>query len=390
MKYQDYGDWSLGIHRRLSPKRIPISGSLEITQRCNNQCVHCYNNLSAGDLKARQDELTFADYRGIIDEIVDAGCLWLLLTGGEVFVRRDFLDIYTYARHKGLLITIFTNATLVTSGIADHLAQFPPFSIEVSLYGHTKETYESITRNPGTYEQCINGIKIMRDRRLPVKIKTMVITANRHELRGMKQFVENDLGLEFKYDAMINPRRDCSQSPLEVRLSPAEIIELDLQDGRRTSEWRQFARRFNKPITNPALSDKLFTCGGGQNAFAIDAYGGLSLCMMSPNGTFDLRRAGFKAGWQNHLLKLRQQKISKKTKCSDCQIKTMCGMCPVNSQLECRDAESPVDFLCQVAHLRAYVLSLPIAGHGECEYCPGGRRYEAMMATAERLKERFA
>jgi len=390
MEYQEYGDWSLGIHRRLSPKRIPISGSLEITQRCNNQCIHCYNNLSAGDHQARGDELTLAEYRRIIDEIVEAGCLWLLLTGGEVFLRPDFLDIYSYARQKGLLITIFTNGTLVTSDIADYLARFPPFSIEVSIYGRTKETFESITRNPGTYEQCFNGINLMRERNLPVKIKTMVITANRHEVRGMKQYIENDLGLEFKFDAMISPRRDCSQSPLEVRLTPSEIIALDLQDRERVFEWRQFARRFNKSITDPALRDKLFTCGGGQNAFAIDAYGELSLCMMSPNDTFNLRQAGFKDGWQNHLLKLRQQKISKKTKCSSCQIKAMCGMCPVSSQLECRDAESPVDFLCQVAHLRAYVLSLPIGRHGDCEYCPGGPRYEAMMEMAGRLKERFA
>jgi len=100
MKYQDYGDWSLGVHRRLSPKRIPISGSLEITQRCNNQCIHCYNNLSAGDHEAREDELTLAEYRGIIDEIVEAGCLWLLLTGGGKFFCARIFSVFTAMRDK--------------------------------------------------------------------------------------------------------------------------------------------------------------------------------------------------------------------------------------------------------------------------------------------------
>jgi hypothetical protein len=68
----------------------------------------------------------------------------------------------------------------------------------------------------------------------------------------------------------------------------------------------------------------------------------------------------------------------------------MCGMCPANSELECRDAETPVDFLCQVAHLRAYVLSLNIAPHGDCEYCPGGSHYEEIMQIVEGLKERYA
>ena len=68
----------------------------------------------------------------------------------------------------------------------------------------------------------------------------------------------------------------------------------------------------------------------------------------------------------------------------------MCGMCPANSELECADADAPVDYLCQVAHLRSYALGLPIAPHGTCEYCAEGSRYAGMMETAEGLKERSA
>ncbi len=67
----------------------------------------------------------------------------------------------------------------------------------------------------------------------------------------------------------------------------------------------------------------------------------------------------------------------------------MCGMCPANSELECRDAEAPVEFLCEVAHLRAYAFGLKIAPHGNCEYCGGGGRYEDMMKTVEDLKRRY-
>jgi len=258
--------------------------------------------------------------------------------------------------------------------------------IEVTLYGRTKATYESITRLPGSYERCLNGIQLLMDRKLPLKLKTMVIAQNKHELHEMQRFAQEELKLEFKFDAMINPRRDCSQSPLAVRLAPAEIVELDLKDPERVAEWKQFARQFNKPILNPAKSDKLYVCGGGQNSFAIDSFGRLTICMLSPDDTFDLRQGGFEAGWRKHLLKLRQKKMTRITKCSACQIKAMCGMCPVNSELTCRDAETPVDFLCQVAHLRAYALGLPIAPHGECEYCQGGIRYGEMMGMAKKLK----
>jgi len=244
MEIQEYSDWSLGIHNLSVTKRVPISGSIEITQRCNNKCVHCYNNLPLKDQAARQKELSCTEYCRILDQIVEAGCLWLLLSGGEIFARKDVLDIYTYARQKGLLVTLFTNGTLITPEIADYLVKWRPFSIEITLYGKTQQTYEKITGIPGSFDRCMQGIRLLQERGLPLKLKTMAITHNKHEIWDMKRFVENELGLDFKFDAIINPRFDCSQSPLEVRLTPAEVVELDLKDPVRIADWKEFAGQY--------------------------------------------------------------------------------------------------------------------------------------------------
>jgi radical SAM protein with 4Fe4S-binding SPASM domain len=385
---QQYGDWSLEVHQRLANKRIPIGGSIELTQRCNNRCVHCYNNLAAGDKAALKNELSLDEHCRIIDEIADFGCLWLLLTGGEIFLRRDFFDIYAYAKHKGLLITLFTNGTLITAASADYLAQLPPFAIEITLYGNTRETYESITGVPGSFDRCLKGIRLLKDRGLPLKLKTMAIAQNKHEIFDMKRFVEEELGLDFKFDAMINPRRDCSQSPLKVRLSPEELVTLDLEDADRMNEWKQFAAHFKNPKPNPGQAGKLYQCGAGFQSFAIDPFGGLAACVLS-GYTYDLRQGDFKEGWEKHLSNLRQVNITRKTKCSDCRIRSLCGICPANSELECRDAEAPIDFFCEVAHLRAHVLGLEIAPHGECEYCPDGSKYKDLIKTADELTKHF-
>ena len=107
MQVQKYNDWSFGVQQRLSARRIPISGLIEVTQLCNNKCIHCYNNLPGEDLKAKEEELSFAEYRRILDEIVDAGCLWLLFTGGEIFTRKDFIDIYTHSSYADALVKFF-------------------------------------------------------------------------------------------------------------------------------------------------------------------------------------------------------------------------------------------------------------------------------------------
>ena len=369
METLQYADFSLGLHQRISTGRWPVSGSIEVTRRCPANCIHCYNRLPLGDPEAPRRELTFEEQCRILNALAEAGCLWLLFTGGEIFARKDFLDIYTYAKNKGFLITLFTNGMLITPQIADYLAEWRPFSIEISLYGMTRETYEKVTRTPGSYDQCTRGIHLIRQRGLPLKIKTVAITLNKHEIGEMKRFVEEELGLEFRFDAMINPCLDCSQRPLAVRLSPQDVTDLDFQDPRRVREWRRFAQKFNGPVHAHGSLDELYHCGAGMNSFAIDPYGLLSICALSNGSAYDLRRGSFREGWDRFIFNLRQEKITRQTKCTHCEIKAMCGMCPSYGKLENKDAEEPVDFLCRVAHLRAKALGVPIKPHGECDYC---------------------
>ena len=131
-------------------RRLPLDGSIEITGRCNLRCAHCYISRDVADKDAAAQELTHQELCRLIDEIVDEGCLWLLITGGEPFVRQDTLDVFTYARKKGLLVTLFTNATLLTPRIADMLAEWGPSAVEITMYGRTQQTYEVVTRVPGS------------------------------------------------------------------------------------------------------------------------------------------------------------------------------------------------------------------------------------------------
>jgi radical SAM protein with 4Fe4S-binding SPASM domain len=390
METISYGAFSQTFHERTMREHLPISGTIEVTRRCPLSCAHCYNNLPMGDREAAAGELSCAEHCRILDELADAGCLWLLFTGGEIFARRDFLDIYTYAKKKGFLITLFTNGTLVTPRIADYLATWRPFSIEITLYGRTKATYERLTGVPGSYEKCLRGIDLLLERGLPVALKTVAVTLNVHELDDMQAFADR-LGVPFKFDGMMNPRIDCSQSPLAVRLTPEDVVALDLADDRRVAEWMEIAREFKGPANPPERADHVYHCGGGVTSFAIDPQGGLSICVLSQVDKFSLRTGSVRDGWHGALTQVRGRKTRTVTKCTACELKSsLCGMCPANGELENGDAESPVDFLCRVAHLRAYALGLPVAAHGACEYCEGGEGYEGIMASLAGVREQAA
>ena len=386
MDTQSYGSFSQSLHQRYFGERAPLEVSIEVTRRCPLECLHCYNNLPMGDLNARNQELSKEEHFRLLDQLVEMGAFWLLYSGGEIFARKDFLEIYTYAKQKGFLITLFTNGILINERIADHLLEWPPFAIEITLYGRTKKTYETLTGMPGSYERCLRGIELLRERGLPLKLKTVPTTVNKHEVFAMKRFAEEELGLEFKFDAQVNPRVDCSQSPLAVRLSPEEVVALDMHSPKAADEYRELAERDINSTPSLSHTDTVYFCGGGMKAFAVDPYGRMSICVISQQETYDIRQGSVKEGWEKFLLAVRTRKRTRLTKCQQCRIQSLCGMCPANGELESGDKETPVAFLCEVAHLRAQSLGLEVPAHGECEFCAGGAEHDRVRAAAQRVR----
>ncbi len=384
MDLRTYGEFSADLHKRQHGERVPLQVSIEVTRRCPLECLHCYNNLPMGDMEARQREMTKEEHFRVLDELVEMGCFWILYTGGEIFARKDFLEIYTYAKKKGFLITLFTNGTLINEQIADYLAEWPPFAIEITLYGRTRETYEALTMIPGSYDRCLRGVRLLKERGLPLKLKTVATSINKHEVVAMRQFAEEELGVEFKMDGQINPRIDCSQSPLAVRLTPEEVVALDMSSPKALEEYRKLAER-EAGFPEPRLStiDTVYFCGGGKNSFAVNAYGEMTICVTSQQERFDIRQSGLNDAWDNLLHEVRTRKRTRETKCIQCRIQSLCGMCPANAEMENGDKESPVDFYCHVAHLRAAVIGAEVSAHGECEFCSSER--DTVLETARRI-----
>ena len=120
----------------------------------------------------------------------------------------------------------------------------------------------------------------------------------------MQRFAQDELGVEFRFDSMMNPRIDCSQSPLAVRLTPEECVEFDLQDEKVMSEWKEFAARFMGPVHSPETAGQLYHCGGGIDSFAISPTGEMSICVLSQNDLYSLRAGSVREGWEQFLHRL--------------------------------------------------------------------------------------
>ena len=343
--------------------RTPLSATVETTFRCNLKCVHCYVNESPGDAEEIARELDTARLIRLVDEAADHGSLFLLLTGGEVLVRSDFPEVYLHAIKRGLLVTIFSNGTLVTDRVAELLAEHPPQAVEISVYGHTRETYEAVTQIPGSFDKCRAGIKRLLDRGVPLRLKTMALTVNQHEVTDMENFAK-DLGLTFRFDGFLNPRVDCGANRNgQLQLTSEQVVALDIENPARMAEFKEFTDKYCQPFEAGVEGDFVYSCGAGETSFTVDPYGNLQMCQLSRRHSFSLKEGAFAEGWNEFFPKLRSRKWQHNDACRKCNLISLCGNCPGAAEMETGDIEGMIPQFCEITHLRAHAVMGEGSGH---------------------------
>jgi radical SAM protein with 4Fe4S-binding SPASM domain len=348
-----YADFSSKVHAKSSNKRIPLDATLELTYRCNNKCVHCYCNLPENDEQATKDELTTEEIKKLLDDLASMGSLWLLITGGEPLLRPDFEEIYLYAKKKGFLITLFSNGTLINENIIKILSGYPPFYMEITLYGATKETYEKVTRVKGSYENCIRGISKIIDAGIKLRLKTMALTINQHEIEAMDR-VAREMRCEFRFDQMINKRLDSNtySDPAAYRISPEDTVRLDTEFPQRMKEFKEFCERM---VCEPVKSDRLINCGAVWSSIQILPNGTVLPCSMLIKMGRSIRERSLKEIWEVHFQKIIDLKRNIFLKCDNCTLQNLCGQCAGWSLVEHGEVEREVQYLCDITQKRAEI-----------------------------------
>jgi len=363
----------LGLWDKLKERRRPISFDLEITARCNNDCRHCYINLPAGDRAARAAELTTAEILDIASQAAGMGAVWCLVSGGEPLLRSDFADIFLMLKRQGLLVSVFTNACLVTAEHVELLRRYPPRDIEVSVYGATRETYEAVTRRPGSFAAFTRGLDLLLESGVKVRLKAMALRANANELPAMAAFCRTHTKDYYRFDPLLHLRFDGdARRNAEIRaerLSPAEIVAVERADEERFGALQKGCDKLIGPDEEHAACDHLFHCGAGNGSFSVGYDGTFRLCssLWHPDATYDLRHGTLAEAWEQvvpRVRDLRSRNPEFLEKCRRCGIINLCLWCPAHAALETGEMDEWIEYFCAVAHERAKAI-----GGGET---PGG------------------
>lgn len=335
------------LMRRAVRERIPVSGSFALTHRCNLRCFHCYlGDERLGTAGGPGDRGT-AFWLDVVDQVAGAGCLNLLVTGGEPMQRPDFATIYERAAASGILVTVFTNATRVTPKVLEVFAELPPRLVEVSLYGATRETYEKVTGVPGSYRRCLEGVDALIGAGVAVGLKTMLMAETRDEIAEMRRMAE-ERGVKFRLDPSLFPCRDGDTAPLEHRIPPAEAVAIEMQD----EAYRRRAGDYYEKKKDLPPTGSLYSCTAGRTNFHVDARGHLFACMMVTADGFDLTRGRFADGWGGPVARFLDQPAPPGYECHTCERRFICGICPAQFAMETGSPDRKSEYVCRLGEER--------------------------------------
>jgi len=360
---------------------------IELTERCNNACQHCYINLPADDAEAKSRELSTDAWREVLRQAADLGVLTVRLTGGEPLLREDFVDIYMSARRLGLRVLIMTNARLITSELADLFARVPPReAVEITVYGMHQATYEAVSRAPGSYAEFRRGVELLADRQVPFIVKGARLPANRSEKAEFETWAQSLPGNQdppsYAMFFVLRGRRDSparNRQIAKLRISSEEGMDVLTA---KADEYRSGQTEFCSKFMH-APGEHLFNCGAGTTV-CVDAYGRLQPCMMlrDPALTYDLLHGSLREALTQVFPKLRDVRATNPEyldRCARCFIHGLCEQCPAKSWAEHGTLDTPVEYFCQIAHAEARYLGLLAEGERAWEVLDGLQRVQKMQ-----------
>jgi radical SAM protein with 4Fe4S-binding SPASM domain len=343
-----YKSFSCQTHKKNWRQQKPNVCQFELTFGCGLHCKHCYVDCyNKGKLLKK--ELNTGQVKLVLDKVRSAGALWLCFTGGDPLVRKDFLNIYAYAKDKGFIVTVFTNAYSMTEKIVKCLKNKPPFVIEVTLNAVTKDTYEKISQVKGSFQKAMRGVELIQKAKLPFKLKTQVTRDNLKEVPAIKQFVEG-LGLRFRSSEDLHARLNGDLSPCKLRITPEESFNLRGEKHLPPDDEDCLSPRTDNRAPTTAHRQPrtaLFRCAaGGGDGINIDPYGNAFICNLLRKPAVNLLECGIEDAMLQLLPLARKKKFLSASKCRDCKSRDNCHWCPGRAYVETGNMEKAIEYYC--------------------------------------------
>ena len=327
-------------------KQIPYNVIFEVTRRCNLDCIMCY---VVDHNQPHPDELSTEEIKDLLDQLADAGTLKLTFSGGEPFMRPDFLDLVEYARSLAFNIDILTNGTLIGLQTVRRLKELAIWQVSISILGACPATHDGITGTPGSYSRSIQALRLLKEIGIKPRIKTLVMKQNFEEYPRIIE-IANSLGIPYSLDPTVSSRNDGSTDTLDFNLSEEQFKALV-----NNPSLGPRSLSFNGEDLQSSRKERLegYLCKAGISFCDISWNGDVLPCMQYQQSAGNVRENRFIDIWKESPLfvMLRNARRHDLPDCKDCELLPLCFRCPATAFLETGDPLAKYETACMQARL---------------------------------------
>lgn len=352
------------LFRKADMLKLPLMGTFELTPICNMNCEMCY---------IRQDSKSVSDKGGlkdlifwerVFDQAIEAGMLFCLLTGGEIFTYPHFRTLYDLLCRKGIHIVLNTNATLLERETVAWLAQHPPRRLNISLYGSCRDTYAKLCHNPAGFDQVVRAFELLTEYQIPFRVHGVLVPANSKDYEGIKEVCNRfRVPLQMSYYMFPPIRKENGCIQLKERFTPDEMAKVALnyrkdQCGGEGERWHRYLEEkcacFDRPENMKCYGYNKIACRSGCSAFWVNWKGQVSGCGMEDGRAYDLTQHSFREAWDRIVDDTKKIRLSER--CAICQYRDICPVCASAAVCETGRIDGTPEYLCQFANAFADLL----------------------------------
>jgi len=304
---------------------VPLTAHLDVTYRCNERCVHCYLNHD------ERGEMALYKIKNVLRQLAEAGTFFLVISGGEPFVRKDVFEILQYARDLTFSVKLKTNGILIREKEAERLRDLGIEGVQISVYSHRPEVHDAITKVKGSLARTIRAITYLRSRGLKVTVANVLMQGNMYDYHGVRDLALR-LGAHFTIDPTITPHLEGDASVVARRI-PTHGLQTVFRDSDLVGDVAEFSAL--APAADAAVMES-FPCSAGHTAIYISPYAEVFPCVAFPFKVGDLRSQSFSEIWQDSpaLQEVRSIRVKDLTTCSGCGHVAGCTRCPGLAYME--------------------------------------------------------
>lgn len=339
------------LYEKAGKMHTPINAVFELLPLCNMSCDMCYVRLSKDEMKAIGALQSVDKWLKLAEQMQKAGTLFIMLSGGEPLLYPEFKRLYVELKKMGFVVTVNTNGTLIDEKWAKFFAKYPPRRMNVTLYGADQSTYKKLCHFEEGYEKAVQGIRLLRENNIDVKINGSYVVDNRDDIQKIIAFAK-EVGAFVNIDTYMYPavREQNRAYKQEVRVSPYQAacgrIEY-LKAVNDEETYKEILREFvriTKETTNATVTESKINCQASKTSFAIDWQGYMRPCVMLKTPLFPVFEMDFMEAWDK--LKEELEKMCVNDKCAQCKYRRVCIVCPAKVYWETKSMNKTPEYVC--------------------------------------------